>query len=69
MHGHTILKLLDILWKNTEISNFMKILAVGTELFHVDGRIDRQADRKDETNARFSQFFKRTFYMHICTSK
>jgi hypothetical protein len=44
----------------------MKICSVGTELFHADGQIDRQ---KYEAKARFSQFFKRTFYMHICTSK
>ena len=28
--------------KNTQISNFMKIRAVGAELFHADGRMDRQ---------------------------
>jgi len=27
--------------KNTQISNFMKIRLVGTELFHADGRTDR----------------------------
>jgi len=31
--------------KNTEISNFMKIRPVGTELFHVDGQM---GGRKDE---------------------
>ena len=40
----------------------MKILPVGAELFHVDGRTDgqkdtdRQTDRHDEANTRFSQF-------------
>ena len=36
--------------KNTQISNFMKIIPVGAELFHAngrtDGRTDRQADRR-----------------------
>jgi len=40
----------------------MKILPVGAELFHVDGRTDvqkdtdRQTDRHDEANSRFSKF-------------
>jgi hypothetical protein len=38
--------------KNTPISNFMKIRAVGAELFHADG----QTERHDEANSRFSQF-------------
>ena len=37
---------------NTEISNIMKILPVGAELFH-EGR---QTDRHDEADNRFSQF-------------
>ena len=37
--------------KNTQISDFLKIRSVGTELFHVDGRA-----RHDEANSRFSQF-------------
>ena len=37
----------------------MKILLVGTEHFHVDGRTDgQQADTNDEAHRRFSQFFK-----------
>ena len=28
--------------KNIQISNFMKICPVGAELFHADGRTDRQ---------------------------
>ena len=39
--------------KNTQISNFIKILPVGAELFHVKGRTDRY----DEANDRFSQFY------------
>jgi len=31
--------------KNTEISNFRKIRPVGTELFHANGRADRQTNR------------------------
>ena len=42
--------------KNTQISNFMKILPVRKELFHADrrkdGRTDGQAGRNDETNSR-----------------
>ena len=34
------------------ISNFMKILPVGAKLF----RANRQIDRRDETDSRFSQF-------------
>jgi hypothetical protein len=29
---------------------------VGAELFFADGRPDRQTDRRDEANSRFSQF-------------
>jgi hypothetical protein len=36
--------------------NFMKILPVVAELFHVDGRTDGQTDRHEEANSRFSQF-------------
>jgi len=35
---------------------------VGAELFHVgrqtDGPMDRQTDRRDEVNSRFSQFYE-----------
>jgi len=41
--------------KNNLISNFMKIHAVGTELFHADGR----TDRRDDANSLFSQFCDR----------
>jgi hypothetical protein len=34
------LTLLDRIWKNTEISNFMKILPLGAELFYTDGQTD-----------------------------
>ena len=34
----------------------MKIRPVEAELFHVDGRTDRQMDRHGEANGRFSQF-------------
>jgi len=36
--------------KNPQISNFIKILSVGAELFHVDGRMDRH----DEANSHCS---------------
>jgi hypothetical protein len=35
----------------------MKILPVGAELFHVDGRTDRH----DEVNARFSKFCENVY--------
>ena len=33
-----------------------KIRPIGAELFHADGRTDRQTDRHDEANSRFSNF-------------
>jgi len=46
--------------KNIKIRNFVKILTVGAELFHADGRTDRQTDRQksrpEEGDSRFSQF-------------
>jgi hypothetical protein len=36
----------------------MKILPVGTELFHANRRADRETDRHDENNGRFSQIFE-----------
>jgi len=50
------LNFLDTISKNIQIQNFIKICPVGAELFHAD----RQTDRHDETNGRFSQFAKRT---------
>jgi hypothetical protein len=55
---------LDRFSKNTHISNSMKIRRVGSELLHIDGRMDGQterqidgrADRHDEANSRFSPF-------------
>jgi hypothetical protein len=32
--------------QNTQISNFMKIRPVGTELFHAEGRTDGRTDRE-----------------------
>ena len=43
--------------KNTQISKWMKILLVGTELFHA-GRRGGRTDRKNEPNIRSSQFFE-----------
>jgi len=37
--------------KNTQISNFIEIFPVGTELFHADGWTERPA----EAESRFSQ--------------
>ena len=38
--------------RNSKLSNFMKNIPVGAELFHVD----RQTDRHNEANSLFSQF-------------
>jgi predicted GNAT family acetyltransferase len=35
---------LDRCFKNTQISNSIKIHGVGAKLFHKDGRTDRQTD-------------------------
>ena len=34
----------------------MKIRPVGAKLFHADGQTNKQRDRHDEANSRFSQF-------------
>ena len=48
------LNFLDRFFKNSQISNFTKILLVAAELFHVDRRMDGH----DEANSRFLQFFE-----------
>ena len=53
------LNFLDRFSKSTQISNFVKICLVGAELFHSDGRTDRQADRHGEATSRFLQFCQR----------
>jgi hypothetical protein len=40
-------------------SNFMKIRPLGAELFHADGRTDKQTHTQDDANSSFSQFFER----------
>jgi hypothetical protein len=50
------LKVFDRFSKNTQVSNFMKIRPVGTELFYAY----RQTDRHDEANSRSSQFCERS---------
>ena len=45
--------------KNIEISHFVKIRPLGAELFHADRQTDRQTDRHDAANSRFSQFCQR----------
>jgi len=45
--------------KHTQISNFMKIRTLGTEVFHEgqrDEQSDRRTDRHDESNSSFSKF-------------
>ena len=46
------LNFLDRFSKNTQISDFMTVRQVEADLFHAD----RQTDRHDEANRRFSQF-------------
>ena len=43
------------IFKETQISNFMKIRPVGAEVFHAD----RRTSRHDEANNRFSQLRER----------
>jgi len=38
------MEVFDRFFKNTQIPNFIKIRLVGPELFHADGRKDRQTD-------------------------
>jgi hypothetical protein len=38
------LDFLDRFSKNTQVSNFIKILPLGAELFHADGRTNVQTD-------------------------
>ena len=38
----------------------MKTRTVGVDLFRAEGRMDRQTDRHEEANSRFSQFCERT---------
>ena len=40
------------------MSSFIKIRQMGAELFHADGRTDRETD-KYEAKSRFSQFCER----------
>ena len=42
--------------RKTQVLIFVKIRPMGAELFHTGGHTDRQIDRHDEANARFSQF-------------
>jgi hypothetical protein len=43
--------------KNIQMSNLMKIGILGAELFHADGRTDRQTDRYVRRSS--SKFFER----------
>jgi len=50
------LNFLDRLSKNSQISNFLKNRSVRAELFHADGRTNRQMDRRDNANSHSSPF-------------
>jgi hypothetical protein len=52
------LNLLGTLSKNTAISNFVKTLQVGTELFHMETDIAGRTYRHDEVISRFSRFYE-----------
>ena len=47
----------QIFEKKAGVSNLIKNRPVGAQLFHAD----RQTDRHDEANNRFSQFCKRAY--------
>jgi hypothetical protein len=44
--------------KNPQTSNFIKILPVGTESFHVDGQTDRQTNRQTDRLAKIIVTFR-----------
>jgi hypothetical protein len=46
---------LQIFFKKTQKSNLMEVRPTTAELFHADGR----TDRNDQANSRFSQFCER----------
>ena len=48
------------IFENTKISNLMIVRQVVVELFCVDEQTQRQTERLDEINGRFSQLFERT---------
>jgi len=50
----TVTEIMQFFVKNTQISNFLEIPLVGTELFLEDGHTDRH----DEPNSRLSQFYE-----------
>jgi hypothetical protein len=53
-----IREFLDRFSKKSTNTKFMKIRPVGAEFQRTDGRTDRQTDRHDKGNSRFSQFFE-----------
>jgi hypothetical protein len=52
------LKFFDRFSQNTQILNFVKVLSVGIDLFHANGRTERH----DEANRRLSQFYESARY-------
>ena len=49
---------LDRVSKKHQVSNLIKILPVGAELFHADGQSDGRTDGHHEANSRFSHFYE-----------
>jgi len=45
------------IFEKPQLINVIKICPARAELFHENGRWDRQTDRHDKANSRFSQFW------------
>ena len=56
-------------YKITQISNFMKIRPVGTELLHADRQTNGKTERHEEANSCFSQFCERALDNSIPDNK
>ena len=54
-HFNETWNLLDRFFKNSQISNLIKISPVGTELFHVVRQANGQEGGHDEAKSHFSQ--------------
>ena len=50
------LSFLDIFSENSQLSNFVTIRPVGSEVFHTDGEMDRQTESQKEADNEFSIF-------------
>jgi hypothetical protein len=57
------LELFRQIFEKPQITNFIKILPVGAELFHADPQKDRLTDTHDKINRHFSILRKRLFML------